>query len=381
MIRMSRVPLVLLLAAASCAPGAATPSRAPDPTPTARPSVTPRPSPVLPEGFAAHAGARVDVYAALAIPKEDIQRVLSVADAVTPQIEVLYEITFSHRPTLYLFSDEEQLRLALISIWQRPADVAADQAKASGFTLPNVSVAINWSRYKDRNQLTVVPHELTHLVISEYGPSFGRVPVWLHEGLARLSELMLEDTGWQAAEIKYTTVSMAATKTLHPLSGLLSSAFRSVRGSVEVDAAYSQSAQAAEFVRKDVGPGGVPKLIRAAVQGASFRVAYLTVTDRLRYDFEETFPQRAVELAPVPGIAMAVDAPRGPGPFAIVYGFPATAPISVTMTSPGGTWTSSGATTAFGTYRPGLGSLPSGMYTMSATSGPTGASTTVRVSR
>jgi hypothetical protein len=371
--------VVLALVAISCAPGAAIASLSPESTLAARPSAAPPPSPIVPEGFTAHAGARVDVYAAPEIPQGDVERVLSVADAVTPRIEETYGITLSRRPTIYLFANEEQYRFALFVHWHLGAEAAVMTARNPAYELPNVSLAIEWSKTKDFNQLTVIPHELTHLFITEYGRA--RVPRWLNEGLARLSELMLDGTTWRAAAIKYTAASMAATNTLYPLSGLLSPAFVSTRDSVEIDGAYAEAAQAADFVRAELGQVGIQRLLRAIGQGATFEVAYLAVTGRKQYEFEETFPQSARGLASEPGIATTADAPEGAGPFVIVYGFPISTPISIAIAGGGRSSTASGSTTRFGTFSNRLDVLPSGSFTLTATSGTTSASTTVRVAR
>src|SRR5207237_4479905 len=119
--------------AVSCAPGAATASLSPESTLAARPSAVPPPSPIVPEGFIAHAGARVDVYAAPEIPQGDVECVLSVADAVTPRIEETYGITLSRRPTIYLFANEEQYRFALFAHWHLAAEAAVTTARNPGY--------------------------------------------------------------------------------------------------------------------------------------------------------------------------------------------------------------------------------------------------------
>ena len=364
----------------------------PEPSSTASPSTplaaSPSPTagaratPVLPAGFNALAGGRVDVYAAPEISSDDMERVRSVADSVAPALERQYETIFSHRPTIYLFANEDEYRTALMTIWHFSSDAAATTAKITeGSAMPNVTLAIDWALAKPHNELFVIPHELTHLLIAEYDPGHLRVPAWLNEGLARLSELVLDGMEWRAIEIKYMAASMATTGTLFPLAGLVDTHFRNNRDVSEVAAAYSEAAQAADFVRSDVGEGGIPKVLREIAGGASFKVAYLDVTGRIHDDFEATFAERAAALAPRSGAVGSADSPDGPGPFLIVYGFPVSAPFTITLTGAGRIWTANGTTSAYGTTESLLDVIPAGSYSVSVRSGGTAATTSIRVSR
>ena len=149
----------------------------------------------------------------------------------------------------------------------------------------------------------------------------------------------------------------------------------------EVAAAYSEAAQAADFVRSDVGDGGIPRLLREIAAGASFKVAYLDVTGRIHDDFETTFPQRAAALLASPGLAASADTPDGPGPFLIVYGFPVSAPFTITLTGAGRVWTANGTTSAYGTTESLLEVIPAGSYSVVVRSGTATATTSVRVTR
>lgn len=373
---------MLALAVACTTQPVATSSPSPAQPASSTPTALTRPTPVLPDGYRTLAGARVDVYAAPEIPTEDMERVRAVADTVAPALERRYETIFSHRPTIYLFANEDGYRDGLMTIWHLGADSAATTAKITeGTAMPNVTLAIDWALAKPHNELFVIPHELTHLLIAEYDPGHLRVPAWLNEGLARLSELTLDGMDWRAMEIRYMAASMATTGTLFPLTGLVDTYFRSGRDVNEVAAAYSEAAQAADFVRSDVGEDGIPKLLREIAGGASFKVAYLDVTGRIHDDFEATFAERAAALAPRSGAAATADAPDGPGPFLIVWGFPVSAAFTITLTGAGRVWTASGTTSAFGTTESLLEVIPAGTYSVVARSGAAVASVSVRVSR
>ena len=380
---MRRLSALVLALAVACTPEpAATSSPSAPSAAPASPSVAARPTPVLPAGFNTLAGDRVDVYAAPEISSDDMERVRSVADSVAPALERQYETIFSHRPTIYLFANEDEYRTGLMTIWHFSSDAAATTAKiVEGSAMPNVTLAIDWALAKPHNQLFVIPHELTHLLIAEYDPGHLRVPAWLNEGLARLSELMLDGMEWRAMEIRYMAASMATTGTLFPLAGLVDTNFRNNRDVSEVAAAYSEAAQAADFVRSDVGAGGIPKVLREIAGGASFKVAYLDVTGRIHDDFEATFADRAAALAPRSGAVVSGDAPDGRGPFLIAYGFPVSSPFTITLTGAGRVWTANGTTSVYGTTESLLEVIPAGSYSVSVRSGGTVATTSARVSR
>lgn len=378
--RLSAVVLALAVACTSQPASTATPSSSAAASPS--PTIATRATPVLPPGFKTLAGDRVDVYAAPEISSDDMERVRGVADSVAPALERQYETIFSRRPTVYLFANEDQYRTGLITIWHFSPDAAATTAKITeGSAMPNAALAIDWALARPHDRLFVIPHELTHLLIAEYDPGHLRVPAWLNEGLARLSELMLDGMEWRAIEIKYMAASMAGTGTLFPLTGLIDTYFRNGRDVSEVAAAYSEAAQAADFVRSDVGDGGIPKVLREIAGGASFKVAYLDVTGRIHDDFEATFPERAAALAPRSGALASADAPDGPGPFLMVYGFPVSAPFTITLTGAGRVWTADGTTSAYGTTESLLEVIPAGTYSVTVRSGATVATTSVRVSR
>lgn len=384
---MTGVPALIraLLAAmlvSGCTGDGASPSVAASPSATSSPapSVSPRPSPVAPAGFTVSTGVRVDVFAEAAVGEEGVRRIQAAADSSADRIERDYRRAFAHRPTVYVFASEESLRTGLVELWGYPAAAAQTSAAYTGLALRDWIVALNWAKVSRQGGLAPVAHELAHTMISQFDPQLRRVPGWLNEGLARLQELTVDGTAWRAAEVRYTTASMAQTGTLFPFGGLAGATFLSKTESPGVTAAYAQSAQATQFVIDDVGRDGLLRILALITEGQSFQVAYLTVTGKKQYDFESTFAERALALAPTPGIISAPDAPFGAGPVLILYGFPPSTEAAVSLQA-GRRWDSAGTTSQYGTYVVNLDKLPAAQYAVTATAGTVTVRATVGVQR
>lgn len=308
-------------------------------------------------------------------------RIRVAGDAGATRIEQDFKRKFEHRPTIYVFGSKEAMTSVLTQTFGYPAASAATASEYPGIALSNWVVAVNWDSIGRFNGLTAVIHELTHTMVRQFDPQGRRVPEWLNEGLARLQELTVDRTQWLGAQVKYTAASMARTRTLFQFGGLVGATFRSKTESEGLSAAYAQSAQAAQFVIDEVGRDGLLKILELVTEGQSFRVAYLTVTGKKTYDFEDTFPERALALAPEPGMVRVADAPIGPGPSLLVHGLPSSVPTSITLTAGRGVWTTSGTSTPYGTYFVALDDLPAGTYTTTATGGDVTLRATVIVGR
>ena len=386
-VRAIRTALASALVVAACtapatvATSSPTPIPSPSPTesPTARPAV--REAPLVPSDFTRLAASDVDLAIAPGVAPEDAQRIAETADVVAPKIEEAFKRTYTYRPTIYVFSDEQQAADRLVQILGMTAEQAAREAKHPGFAVANWIVVIIWEHVKDETQLYVVPHELTHVAVGEYDPRRSRVPPWLDEGLGRLAELMLPAMEWRDAEITYTTASMATTGTLFMLPGLAGSIFQTYRDPVEIAAAYAEAAQATRYLRDEIGQDGIVRMLELIGEGASFRVAYLRVTGKLTGNFEDDFPPRAAQIAPGAGIAITASAPTGIGPFALAYGFPPKTTLNLVASNAAGRSTATGTTSPYGTAAVLLDPLPAGSYTVVATAGAARAVANVTVSR
>lgn len=387
--RTARIVLTLALASAACtgatetspstlAISAAAASSSPASTASTAPTASPRPLPVVPAGFSVSKGQRADVIAEADVPPAAIERVQRAADASTERVERDFDRAFSYRPTLYLYRDEDSFRRALVDFWYYSAASADVVAQRQGQAIGNWTVLLNWRIIESDGRMFGVAHELTHAMVNQFDPG-RRVPPWLNEGLARLEELTLDGMAWRAAEVRYVTASMAQTNTLLPFAGLMDSNFQRTTDRTWGSAAYDQSAQAAQFVIDEVGRDGILRILSLITQGASFPIAYLTVTGKKDYDFERGFAERARALGPVPATVLSLDDPRGP--VLLVYGLPPSTKTSTSLRGANGSFSFQGTSTVYGTSLVGLGKLPAGQYTAMTTSGAVTVTATIQVVR
>jgi hypothetical protein len=109
----------------------------------------------------------------------------------------------------------------------------------------------------------VIPHEITHLLVYQAaGGALGRVPSWLNEGLATLSEELPDP---EAAIVLEMALSQGSLVPLKDLCGSFP---------LEADQArlsYAQSASVVSFIRDHYGRQGLTRLIAAYADGASCR--------------------------------------------------------------------------------------------------------------
>lgn len=350
------------------------------PSPRPSPSASPRPVPVAPAGFTVGAGAEVDVFAEAAIDKQAIASVQEAGDRAAVQIEKYFGEEFRYRPTIYLFASAESVRRVLIGHLEYPADTAELVTGYGAASLRNWSVAANWALLAGRNPALTLTHELTHTMVGQFDHTGERVPGWLNEGLAMLQELSVEGTDWLAAEIRYTTFSMAHTGTLLSFLRLRSQATYRTDPAL-TRGAYMQSAQAAMYLVEDIGRDGLLKILADVRDGETVKVAYLTHTGKKEYDFEDRFPERARALGSGPGLVTTAGAARGNGPTLLAYGFPPSTAMAVRLQAGRQTWDSSGTTTPFGTYQLALDTVPVGQFAAAATAGSVTVRATVNIAR
>jgi len=336
------------LALQGCAPPVTTIPPSPEPTvvtaePT--PSETPlivRPSPlptatpfapcIAPQGFVGDVSLvplcvpGASVRAENGIEYSDLHALYDqvVEDLAAVQRE--FGWTLRRQPTIDVFATTASYTTGLVNELGYSGATAAFVAENSvAFFEPDLRVIlVNWEAVRDRRPIAAIRHELTHFVTLEAcAPRCDLVPAWLNEGQARLAEATLPGGEWRLVRVRYEAASMVATKTLMPLSTLVSQGQWNAITSWGGYYKYQEAARATELLRLDIG-GAQPmaSLYERMRRGEDVARAYATLTGRPFDSFVGGLAARIAEGAPPgPAIVTTAGPQAGHGVGYLLYGF------------------------------------------------------------
>ena len=306
---------------------AATPQ--PSPIPTATP-FTPCPSPrkvVADISMAALCvpGANVFVEASFGGPG-DLHVLFDqvVEDLAAVQDEFAW--TLRGQPTVDVFATTASYTTGLVHVFGYSGATAAFVAENSvAFFEPGLrTIVVNWEAVRDRRPIAAIRHELTHFVTLEACvPRCDLVPAWLNEGQARLAEATIPGGEWRLVRVRYEAASMVRTKTLMPLSTLVSQAQWNAITSWGGYYKYQEAARATELLRDDIsGTQPMARLYDRLRRGEDVARAYASLTGRTFDSFVGDLAARFAEGVPAgPAIVMTPGPQADHGLGYLLYGF------------------------------------------------------------
>jgi hypothetical protein len=305
-----------------------------------------------------------------AMSRADEALVASTVAADIPAVERDFARRFAARPLIYAYASTAAYAEGFVRIFGYPRATATFVAENSvAFFEPSLRlIAVNWEAVRDRRPIAAIRHELTHLLtLDACAPRCDLVPAWLNEGQARLAEALIPGGDWRLVRVRYEAGSMAETGTLIPYDTLASQfSWNSL-----IDWAgyykYQQAARAVELLREDVG-GDAPiaRVYDGIRRGQTLAAAYAGLTGRPFEDFLAGLPARMRGILPHPRGIIAV-APEGAPASYLIYGFPPSAGLRLTISGPRGSETWSIAVSPYGASFDGLPPTRTpGGYTISA---------------
>lgn len=288
-----------------------------------------------------------DLRVEVAISRYDQETVAATVAADMRAVEREFERTFAPRPVIYVFGGTESYAEGFVRIFGYPRATADFVAENSvSFFEPTVRlITVNWGAVGDRRPVTAIRHELTHLAtLDACSPRCDLVPAWLNEGQARLAEAQVPGGDWRLVRVRYEAASMAVTETLIPLNALVSQHAWNALTDWAGYFKYQESARAVELLREDIG-GDAPiaRVYERLRKGQNLAQAYAALTGRSFNDFVAGLPDRMRSAVPA-GRGLIVVAPTS----YLVYGFPPTSTITVTVSGPRGSESSPLVISPFG---------------------------------
>lgn len=221
-------------------------------------------------------------------------------DAATEGLQLLEEdlgIKLQEGVEFYIYGSPEDMREAVLYIQDWAGGVAFSEYNIILMGVPP-SIAEDWGR-------DTVRHELTHLVLGQYGNSCvgGDRPSWLEEGLAMYAE------GDPSETVTSDIESAVRENSFIPLRSL-NGAFPAHGAAASL--AYSQSYSVIQFLREQYGQESIQELIHVLATGESYDGALEQVygfnVDGLEQAWRSWVgvPLRVVPPTPTPFSAAAV---------------------------------------------------------------------------
>jgi len=346
--RAAVVALAAGLALQGCAPPVTTIPPSPEPTvviaeptpsetplivqPSPLPTATPFAPCIAPQGFVGDVSLvplcvpGASVRAENGIEYSDLHALYDQVALDLAAVQREFGWTLRRQPTIDVFATTASYTTGLVNELGYSGATAAFVAENSvAFFEPDLRVIlVNWEAVRDRRPIAAIRHELTHFVTLEAcAPRCDLVPAWLNEGQARLAEATLPGGEWRLVRVRYEAASMVATKTLMPLSTLVSQGQWNAITSWGGYYKYQEAARATELLRLDIG-GAQPmaSLYERMRRGEDVARAYATLTGRPFDSFVGGLAARIAEGAPPgPAIVTTAGPQAGHGVGYLLYGF------------------------------------------------------------
>lgn len=224
----------------------------------------------------------------------------TLLDAATEGLQLLEQdlgIELQEDVAFYIYGSPDDMRAAVLYIQDWAGGVAFSEYNIILMGVPP-AIADEWGR-------DTVRHELTHLVLGQYGRSCvgGDRPSWLEEGLAMYAE------GEPSDKVTGDIETAVRENSFIPLRSL-NGAFPAHGEAASL--AYSQSYSVIQFLREEYGQETIQDLIQVLATGESYDDALEQVygfnVDGLERDWRSWVgvPLRTVPPTPTPFSAAAV---------------------------------------------------------------------------
>lgn len=327
-----------------------------------------------------------DLRVEIAIGEADRVAIVAAIERDVPAVEREYGHPFTLRPVIQVFALTGTFEQAVQQLYGYPPQVARSLGGAGGaMDRTSGTIVINWQRLAADRPITIIRHELSHLMVRQIVGVDASVPAWFDEGLATLSQYALGAQATAGVDADYVANALLSTQRLSLAQLVTTESW--LRASATAGAAtYAVAGSAAATVRGDVGQQGLRRILELTGSGRSFEDAFALVTQRSVASFAAGLGERVGDRA-APEIAVGAGADaQGNVPFA-VRGFPPGKAIELVIdgTSTQGQpyhvlypLTADGNGTALGTFG---STAPPGTYALRARSGAVTAAAVLRTTR
>ena len=271
-------------------------------------------------------GARV--LAEAAIPADDLARISAALERDVRATQDMLGTTFDRAPTVYVLATRASFAYAVQrGFGQSATEAGALAAGNGGVAFPRQSaVVVNWEAARGDTSLSLLRHELTHVLVHQTAGFGMDMPAWFDEGLATLAERETAADPLSDARAASTTLALLAQGRVS-LTSLASSRDWAIRNAELDGRAYSVAADAVALLRETGGIDGLRSLLERS-RVAGFGDAFGALRGESVTDFVNAFPARFATRHEAPVITQR---PDGASVRWSVSGVRADTPIKVTI--------------------------------------------------
>jgi hypothetical protein len=272
-------------------------------------------------------GARVHSEASLgAVERERVARAVTRGVA---QTAADLGLPFARPPEVYVFTTRGSFSLGLQrGFGQRAADANALAYAKGGVAFAGASaVVINWQATDPA--LSVIAHELTHLLVHEAAGVNTPIPAWFDEGLATQEQRTADTDDLASAKDASTTLTILRGGDIS-LTSLTTPGDWTLVDARLGGRSYAFASEAVGMVRASVGTAGLGAILERSRQ-VGFAQAFGESVGESPTDFANHFPGRYVS-SHGPRIAQT---PTDSGVVWCATGFVPDSALHVTITGSG----------------------------------------------
>ncbi len=317
------------------------------------------------------------LLAEAAISTEDVERLAFALERDLAASARSLGAEFERAPTVYVFATRASFAFALErGFGQSASDAGMLAAGNGGVAFPRqAAVAVSWEAIRADPTLSLMRHELTHLLVHQLAGTETELPAWLDEGIATVAER--EGAVDDLADARAASATLALlTQGRASLDALSSARDWTVRNAYLDGRGYTLAAQAVQLLKRQLPVDGLRRLLTEA-RAMGFGAAFAAVRGESVADFVSAFPARFAMEHDAPTITQRRD---GTAVRWSVSGVPRDGELTVTIDGKDYHLTFAARADGDGVYSATFGGTAKpGEYTITVSSRDAHASTTLRI--
>jgi EAL domain-containing protein (putative c-di-GMP-specific phosphodiesterase class I) len=235
-------------------------------------------------------GARVLAEASMST--DDVGRIRAALERDLAATQEMLGATYDRAPTVYVLSTRASFAYAVQRGFGQSANEAGVLAAGNGgVAFPKQgAIVVNWEAVRGDTSLSLLRHELTHILVHQLAGFDTDLPAWLDEGLATLAEREAGAEDIDGARATSATLALLA-QGRGSLAALTSPREWTLRNAELDGRGYTVASTAVDLLAQSGGTEGFRRLLMRA-NDVGFAGAFAELRGESVADFTNAFPAR-----------------------------------------------------------------------------------------